>query len=111
MCEAGTMVRNGMLREPRQSIRNGRPRDSNNTGQNQWDISLLKNVAMTERVRMQFRAEFFNAFNRPQYFSPNVTFTIPANNVIGGTTPNASFGKISQAGDARQIQLGLKLYY
>jgi hypothetical protein len=80
-------------------------------GQNQWDISLLKNLNMTERVRMQFRAEFFNAFNRPQYFSPNVTFTLPAGNAFGAITPNASFGKISQAGDARQIQLGLKFYY
>ena len=80
-------------------------------GQNQLDISLLKNVQWTERVRMQFRTEFFNAFNRPQYFAPNVTFTLPAGNAIGATTPSASFGQISQAGDARQIQFGLKFYY
>ena len=66
---------------------------------------------MTERVHDAVPRGIFQCVQSAAVLSPNVTFTIPANNVIGGTTPNASFGKISQAGDARQIQLGLKLYY
>jgi hypothetical protein len=39
-------------------------------GQFNWDISILKNTQITERVRMQFRADFYNAFNHPQFADP-----------------------------------------
>ncbi|MBI4474688.1 MAG: hypothetical protein HY646_18600 [Acidobacteria bacterium] len=77
-------------------------------GTNNWDLSLIKNTQWSDDVRLQVRFEFFNAFNRPQYFAPNVTFVPGA---AGATTSSTAFGRITQAGDARQIQLGLKLYY
>lgn len=77
-------------------------------GQNQWDLSLIKNTGLTESTRLQMRFEFFNAFNRPQYFAPNVTFVPGA---VGAPTGSPAFGRITQAGDARQIQLGLKLFF
>src|SRR6185436_18865968 len=35
------------------------------------DFSLLKNTQLTEKVRLQFRAEIFNLFNTPQFGIPN----------------------------------------
>ena len=36
----------------------------------QWDLALHKNTAIGERVTMQFRAEFFNLLNRPNFANP-----------------------------------------
>jgi hypothetical protein len=50
-------------------------------------------------VKLQFRSEFFNAFNHPNYGFPGL--------VIG--TPQ--FGVITTARDGRSIQLGLKVIW
>jgi hypothetical protein len=42
-------------------------------GQFNWDISILKNTSITERVKMQFRADFYNAFNHAQFADPGGT--------------------------------------
>jgi len=39
-------------------------------GQFNWDISILKNTKITERVNMQFRTDFYNAFNHAQFADP-----------------------------------------
>jgi len=65
-----------------------------------WDVSLFKQFAINERVRMQFRAEFFNASNTPRFGTPNTTVN------------SAAFGVItSQANAPRQVQFGLKLLF
>jgi hypothetical protein len=61
-----------------------------------FDFSFFKNFRLTEKHRLQFRAEFFNGFNHTQFDPPNTVF---------GT---ANFGRIFSAGDGRQIQLALK---
>jgi hypothetical protein len=69
------------------------------------DVSLLKNTAITERAGLEFRAEFFNVMNHPNFGSPNQT-------VFSGTTANASAGLITTlATTPRQIQFGLKLIF
>ena len=69
------------------------------------DLSLLKNTSLSERVSMQFRAEFFNAFNHVNLGPPNTT-------VFSGTTVSPSAGLISTlATDSRRIQLGVKIIY
>ena len=70
-----------------------------------WDFSVLKNTALRENLKLQFRAEFFNLLNRANFNTPNaVTFT-PT-----GVSPTA--GVItSTAGTSRQIQFGLKLLW
>jgi hypothetical protein len=64
-----------------------------------WDLSLFKNVPITEGVRVQFRWEMFNAFNHVNYQNPSVN------------SGDARFGRISSALTARQMQLGLKLLF
>lgn len=77
-------------------------------GPNLWDVDtgLLKNftpVRNHESVNFQFRGEFFNLFNHPQWQDPNVT------------TTNANFGTIRATigtnADSRIIQLALKMNF
>lgn len=68
---------------------------------NNVDTSLFKNIPLTERIRLQFRAEFFNLFNKAQ-FAP------PASLTVGTPT----FGRLSSlAHDPREIQFALKLNF
>jgi hypothetical protein len=67
---------------------------------NQLDFAANKSFTLTERARLQFRAEFFNLFNHTNFLAPN-------SNLSSG----ASFGKITGSYDPRQIQFGLKLSY
>jgi hypothetical protein len=70
------------------------------------DFSLFKSFPIHEALKLQFRAEFFNAFNRPQLDNPNgqITNFDPAN--------PGSFGNITNTiADNRDIQFGLKLVF
>jgi len=69
------------------------------------DMSLFKNTALSERVKLQFRAEFFNLLNRANLGTPNAT-------AFSGTSISASAGLITTlATTPRQIQFGLKLIF
>jgi hypothetical protein len=68
-------------------------------GQQVWDIGFIKNTNISERFRLQFRGEFFNAFNHTNFSSVD-------NNVDDGT-----FGAITNTHLPRNIQLGMKLYF
>jgi hypothetical protein len=72
-----------------------------------FDLSLLKNTRITERVNLQFRAEAFNFLNHVNLGAPNTTFAAGPD----GKNSSASFGTISSARDARVMQLGLKVIF
>jgi hypothetical protein len=72
-----------------------------------WDVSVLKTTAITERVKLQFRAEAFNLLNHVNLGMPGTGFVAGAN----GKNTSGSFGVISSARDPRQVQLGLKLRF
>ena len=68
-------------------------------GTNNWDLMLAKNFRK-EGLNVQFRTEFFNAFNHPSLNQPNRFFDA------------TSFGTItSTLLENRQIQFGLKINY
>jgi len=69
------------------------------------DLSLIKNTVLSERMKLQFRSEFFNILNHPNFGTPNQT-------VFSGTAFNASAGLItSTPTTSRQIQFALKLMF
>jgi len=68
-------------------------------GLQEFDLSLQKEIAITEASKLQFRAEAYNLLNRANFNLPNrIAFT-----------PN--FGSISSAQDSRQLQFALKLIF
>ena len=71
-----------------------------------WDIGLSKNFSFTERWRLQFRAEFFNVFNRANFMDDSASLT----NFQKLSSTN-NFGAIQQAADPRIGQLALKLLF
>jgi len=76
-------------------------------GVTQLDFSALKKFDVTERLRAQFRAEFFNILNQANFGIPN---TVVYTAATGGPSPTA--GVISwTATTSRQIQFGLKLQW
>ena len=80
-------------------------------GINNWDIALFKttNFGPDNRLGLQFRTEFFNAFNRVQFAPPN---TACCNNVALGQTNNTSFGIVNnQLNNPRLIQFALKFLF
>jgi hypothetical protein len=69
------------------------------------DVSLFKTTEVSERASLQFRAEFFNVLNHPNFGTPNAT-------AFSSGAPNASAGLITTLATApRQIQFGLKLMF
>jgi len=73
--------------------------DVRTPGATTFDLSLSKNTRVTERARLQFRVEAFNALNWTNFGRPASVFG------------NADFGTIRAAQDMRILQLGLKLYF
>jgi len=69
------------------------------------DISLFKNISVTERMHLQFRAEAFNSLNHANFATPNAT-------VFSGTAVSPTAGLVTAtATTSRQIQFGLKLIF
>jgi hypothetical protein len=70
-------------------------------------FSAFKTFFITEGVKLEFRTEMFNAINWVNYNSPNVSFSPNRQ----GVNTNPNFGRILSAGEARRIQLGLRLEF
>jgi hypothetical protein len=62
------------------------------------DMGLMKNFPITEKIRAQLRAEFFNLANHPNFQPPNSTVNTTAVGIVSATNT-----------DSRQIQFGLRL--
>jgi len=73
------------------------------------NFTVAKNMALTERMKLQFRAEFFNMLNHPQFktpgnliFNSNTTYLSTAGSIV--STTGEGLG-------GRNIQFGLKLTF
>ena len=63
-------------------------------------MAALKNFRITERMRAQFRAEFYNVFNRHHFANPDTNIA------------SSTFGKvINLSGSPRQGQLGVRFEF
>jgi hypothetical protein len=70
-------------------------------GRDNWNLSLFKAFVFSEErgSKLEFRAEFFNAWNHTEFNNVSTTFSA------------SNFGAVTSAHDPREIQLGLKLYF
>ena len=68
-------------------------------GRNNFDLSVGRTFKFAESRSIEFRSEFFNAFNHAQFFNPD----------HNGFDTN--FGQLTQARDPRIIQFALKFYF
>jgi carboxypeptidase family protein len=81
-----------------------------------WDVQIAKNISISERWRVQLRAEYFNVLNHPT-FAPESIST----GAVNGTDQITSFDKLNsssfgtfragQAGDPRIAQLAVKVFF
>lgn len=79
-------------------------------GQFNWDISAIKTTRITEQHMIQFRAEFFDAFNHPQFNNPDNTGGFLVNSIPDRSSGN--FGQITTTSvNPRVIQLALKYMF
>ena len=85
--------------QPRYTYGNSGRHILNGPGTTNLDFSLAKFFSITERFRLQFRAEAFNASNTPAFGNPNANITA------------AGAGTINSAGQPRRVQFGLKLLF
>jgi hypothetical protein len=99
------------------------PTDVTGPGFHRLDLSLFKDFRFAERYRVQFRSEFFNVLNHPNFNAPgfggNGVVAIPGSLNFtpngDGTYGSGTFGESGSTRDApydpRQIQFALKFYF
>jgi hypothetical protein len=125
-----------MLRKPRKRGQGHQPRSvhhactghpQGNLGRNallgfgatQWDITLRRQFRFTERVPLQFRGDFFNILNHPNFGSPTNYLSSPQfgqarqmlNDYLGNGGQSGGLNPLYQIGGPRSIQLALKLQF
>jgi hypothetical protein len=66
------------------------------------DMSMFKNFTITESVKAQFQAEFFNVFNHPVYANPNNCIDCSGNGIINSLEANSQM---------RQFQVGFRVTF
>jgi hypothetical protein len=86
----------------------------------QWDFAVRRQFPITDVLKLQFRAEFFNILNHPNFGPPQSNWTLPqsqfgvATQMLGsslGQGYGTGFSPLYQIGGPRSIQLALKLTF
>jgi hypothetical protein len=85
----------------------------------QADVAIQRQFALTEKVGLRLRGEFFNIFNHPNFGSPDNVLTDALfgrstqtlANSLGSGGANGGFNPLYQIGGPRSIQLALKLVF
>ena len=68
-------------------------------GINNWDTSLMRNFRVIERFVLQFRGEFYNTMNHPNWKNPNTT--------LG----SSQYGRVTSDNGARVMELAIRLFF
>jgi hypothetical protein len=76
-------------------------------GVNNWNISLVKNIRISERLKGQLRAETYNTFNHTQFSGVNTSVLFNPQ----GVNINTQLGQITSARDPRIMQLAVRFSF
>ncbi len=68
-------------------------------------MAVQKTFKLREVAALQFRAESYNLFNRPNYYNPISTYS------LDGVTPYSQFGQIKSAHNPRQFQFAVRMNF
>ncbi|MGH9851894.1 MAG: TonB-dependent receptor domain-containing protein, partial [Blastocatellia bacterium] len=85
----------------------------------QIDLALKRQFSLGEKLKLQFRSEFFNLFNHPNFADPRRSLTDPLfgkstsmlNRGLGTAGASGGLNPLYQVGGPRSIQLGIKLAF
>ncbi len=88
-------------------------------GASQWDFDIRRQFSIREGLHLQFRAEFFNLLNHPNFANPIADLSSPlfgrSTQMLGrslaGFAGVGGFDSIFQVGGPRSVQLALKLEF
>jgi hypothetical protein len=64
-----------------------------------YDFSVFRNFPITEKMRIEFRSEFYNLTNTPRWANPNASVN------------SGNFGQILSTSGEREIQFALRLLF
>jgi len=111
-CPLGLAPTDGCIFATGAALLGGNPATTTGPPIKTFDFSAFKAFQLTERFSLQFRSEFFNIFNHPNFNAPN----FGGNGVVGvsgsGNFTSNTFGEIgSTRTNPRQVQFALKLYF
>jgi hypothetical protein len=90
------------------SLGNAAPTFFRGPGIENFDLALIKNVTVYERLHIQLRVATFNTFNHTQFTTLN---TAAQFNPATGQQTNSKLGAFTAAADPRQMQLGIKVVF
>jgi hypothetical protein len=72
-----------------------------------FDVSMQKNFPIGERMKFQFRTDFLNVFNHPNFAAPDTSCSAKPGQICTA----GGMGLINATQDARQLQFALKFYF
>jgi hypothetical protein len=85
---------------------------------NNWDLAVIKNLAITERLKMQFMVQLYNMFNHPQFLPGPVndvaqiqSVTVGDQNFLTPGSPSFNNPRLSFSSNPRTMQLGIKIMF
>ncbi len=73
------------------------------------DLAVLRYFPINERMKFQFRAEFFNLLNNVNFTVPGLGSASPNESAAGNVWGTGDFGRLTHAADPRILQFALKL--
>jgi Carboxypeptidase regulatory-like domain/TonB dependent receptor len=114
-CPLGAAATPGCIPAIGSGVLGGYATTTQGPGLAKFDFSAFKNIPISERFSMQFRAEIFNILNHPTFNAPNFGGNGVTAISNSGNFNSTTFGEIGSTRfapyDSRQIQFALKFYY
>ncbi|HEY3037153.1 MAG TPA: TonB-dependent receptor [Pyrinomonadaceae bacterium] len=84
-------------------------------GTDNWNMNILKRVRLSENTRIEFRTEFYNIFNHPQYGIGSVSPFSPAGGGVSASVITSTAGRFLHPeftdGGGRVIRYQLKFHF